>query len=355
MSARVSGGTFSAYYESAEQRRDALTQEDRILWVRVGKHRIRMHFQNEEQENRAGVSLTGITEEVPEGTGASADFLYWEDALSNYLPEGTTERKGVWSASDSTGYMRLDAGYGLMGADYIRKRYYLCLDHTEQDLVLHNHAMITAFFRWAMQNDMIFLHGAAVGAAGNGILIGGRGGRGKSTLALSCLLAGMDFVSDDYVLLTRTGPLRAMPLYRTVGLNQDMAKILQPKLPVLYTDPLRNGKMILDASACPFAESLEIRAVLFPEQASVRPETALKGEPAPRLEAVHPGQALTQIVYSSLSQFDVLRETDIVKEMTGRLLGLPVFKMYLSRDPAQNAESLKTFLTGLRFGKGEKQ
>ena len=347
MSARVSGGTFSAYYERAEQKRDALTPEDRIIWVRVGEHYIRMHFQNEEQADRAGVSLTGMMEEAAEGTKASADFIYWEDVFSHYLPEGTAEQKGVWSASDGTGYMRLVAGYGLMGADYIRRRYYLCLDHTEQDLILHNHAMVTAFFRWAMQNDMIFLHSAAVGAAGNGILIGGRGGRGKSTLAVSCLFAGMDFVSDDYVLLSRTGPLRAMPLYRTVGLNQDMAKILQPDLPVLYTDPLRNGKMILDASAYPFTESLEIRAVLLPEQASVRAQTASKGETAPRFELIHPGQALTQIVYSSLSQLDVLRETDIVKEMTGRLLGLPVYKMYLSRDPARNAESLKEFLTGL--------
>ena len=347
MSAQGSGGTFSAYYESAEQKRDALTSEDRIIWVCVGEHHIRMHFQNEEQADRAGVSLTGMMEATPAGTEASADFIYWEDMFSHYLPEGTAEQKGVWSASDATGYMRLVAGYGLMGADYVRKRYYLCLDHTEQDLILHNHAMVAAFFRWAMQNDMIFLHSAAVGEAGNGILIGGRGGRGKSTLAVSCLFAGMDFVSDDYVLLSRTGPLKAMPLYRTVGLNQDMAKILQPDLPVLYTDPLRNGKMILDASGCPFTASLDIRAVLLPEQTAVRPEAAAKEETVPWFEMIHPGQALTQIVYSSLSQLDVLRETEIVKEMTGRLLGLPVYKMYLSRDPGRNAEALKEFLTGL--------
>lgn len=44
-------------------------------------------------------------------------------------------------------------------------------------------------------------HGAAIATGGRGVLLGGRGGSGKSTTSLLCLEAGFDFAGDDYVLV----------------------------------------------------------------------------------------------------------------------------------------------------------
>ena len=48
------------------------------------------------------------------------------------------------------------------------------------------------------QNGSSFLHGAAVTRAEDAALIVGPGGSGKSTTALSCLLAGFGYLGDDY-------------------------------------------------------------------------------------------------------------------------------------------------------------
>lgn len=58
------------------------------------------------------------------------------------------------------------------------------------------------FSWWAEQIGGQIAHAATVGCDGRGVLLVGRGGSGKSTTALACVDAGLQYVSDDYVLLT---------------------------------------------------------------------------------------------------------------------------------------------------------
>ena len=52
------------------------------------------------------------------------------------------------------------------------------------------------------------------------VLLGGKGGSGKSTVALASLRAGLDYLGDDYVLLGGSSPgHRAFPLYRSAKLE----------------------------------------------------------------------------------------------------------------------------------------
>jgi hypothetical protein len=46
---------------------------------------------------------------------------------------------------------------------------------------------------------LVSLHGACVGLGGRGVLMMGASGAGKSTVALQCLLQGLDFLSEDAV------------------------------------------------------------------------------------------------------------------------------------------------------------
>lgn len=49
------------------------------------------------------------------------------------------------------------------------------------------------------------VHAAAVGEDGEAVLLAAPGGSGKSTTALACRLAGMDYLGDDYVALGMAG------------------------------------------------------------------------------------------------------------------------------------------------------
>lgn len=49
---------------------------------------------------------------------------------------------------------------------------------------------------------MVSLHAACVGLAGRGLLLMGASGSGKSTVALHCLLDGLDFISEDSVFVS---------------------------------------------------------------------------------------------------------------------------------------------------------
>jgi hypothetical protein len=49
---------------------------------------------------------------------------------------------------------------------------------------------------------MVSLHAACIGLAGRGLLLMGASGSGKSTVALHCLLDGLDFISEDSVFVS---------------------------------------------------------------------------------------------------------------------------------------------------------
>ncbi len=77
----------------------------------------------------------------------------------------------------------------------------------------------TLFHWWMEENGAQLLHAAAVGTADGALLITGRGGVGKSTTALACLSAGMQYVADDYLVVRLEPEPRAYSLYSTAKLD----------------------------------------------------------------------------------------------------------------------------------------
>jgi hypothetical protein len=66
--------------------------------------------------------------------------------------------------------------------------------HTRYELI-----EFAVFTLAARTQGLVPLHAACVGRDGHGILLMGSSGAGKSTVALQCLLQGLDFVSEDAV------------------------------------------------------------------------------------------------------------------------------------------------------------
>lgn len=320
------------YFPAVERRMARSVPAFYDVDIRMGRYALRFHFETIEQKAYAQALYTGLV--LPAGLEkADAEFFFWSDDLKSYLPDYSREG-GVWSAVDRTGFLKIIPSWGMTGGNFAGGRYYRCLEKEsgmEGPPPLQD--TLGLMFRWALQSGMFLLHGAAVGKDGKGVLIGGVGGTGKSTLAVSCLLGGMDFSGDDYVLINRRGPIAAMPFFRTVKLCPDMEDMLRPGFPLLLEEP--GGRKLLDASMQPFCPSLPLSCILLPE---------LSGEGKARIRPIPPGKAPARMVRSALTQFGFERENSLIRELILRLEALPAFEMTLSRDPAENASCLETFI-----------
>lgn len=84
---------------------------------------------------------------------------------------------------------------------------------------------------WSPGQGMQLLHGAVIGTEKEGVLLCGRGGSGKSTVALSCLAAGMAYVSDDYCLVTTDSPYEAIALYNSGKLLSNAGELIPALAP----------------------------------------------------------------------------------------------------------------------------
>lgn len=263
-------------------------------------------------------------------------FYYWTEDCKGYIPADASDQKGIWQGRDETGYFRIIPDFEMIGFDYVRNRYYHCrVPEDYDDYVIHGHSMAPTFSRWALRNGYLLLHSACVGMEGKGVMISARGGGGKSTLAVSCLLDGFDFVSDDYILVNQKGPMFAKPLYKIIGLNQDMAAILKPDMPIVRTEPRRGNKLYLDAGGYEIKKELPVQAVIYPNPCKAE---------TPLLRRTSPGPVLTKVMETSARNMRVFRETEPYRLMAARLKDLPVYEFLLTEDLNKNREYLKEFI-----------
>lgn len=197
------------------------------------------------------------------------------------------------------------------------------------------------------------VHGACVGLDNKGLLLCARGQRGKSTLAVTAMLKGLDYVSEDYLLLDKTDDgLYASPLYSIISLSPFMYDKLYDGLDKARFVGVSHwkGKYVFDISE--YTDGLKrhypIRACLFPE---ICPDIA-----EPRIELCDPAEknrAITQVAHSTLHQMwsrgirQHQSDQSFILDVIRMLKDLEFYKILLSPDIFKNAEYLKVFLQTL--------
>ena len=77
-----------------------------------------------------------------------------------------------------------------------------CLDNDNQVINFIN----SRFIQWMLDRGSLLCHAAGVSLNGNGLALAGFSGMGKSTLALHMMRRGVDFVSNDRLLIHGTDP-----------------------------------------------------------------------------------------------------------------------------------------------------
>lgn len=74
---------------------------------------------------------------------------------------------------------------------------------------------------WFARHGKVLTHAACVGLNGEGVLIMGKSGAGKSTTSLLCMNDGFEFVSDDHCLVSTAPVATAYSLYASAKIHHD--------------------------------------------------------------------------------------------------------------------------------------
>ena len=150
---------------------------------------------------------------------------------------------------------------------------------------------------WYDDQGIQYVHSGLVARAGQGALLAGAGGAGKSTTALACLLGGLDYLGDDYIGLEEAadGGFVGHSLFSTVRLERhQMARFPELSGQARFSqDPLDPKSLLLLARLFPqrMCRSAAIRVLLLPR---------VVDREASRLELASPAQALLALAPSTL-------------------------------------------------------
>ena len=234
---------------------------------------------------------------------------------------GLKRRVPGWSNATKTTYL-LRTERGVAVADWREQRAFVWLP-SHNVLPWWERA---APLRWLLDGlaqtlGLVVVHAAVVGKGGRGIMIGGPGGIGKSTLALACVARGMDYVSDDYCLLTQADAPTAANLFTTAKLEKHspMIKSIARRLKPTSTD-MSGDKAIFFLRPDQIVPELRIQAIVLPRFAEQT-----------RIEPVSSQEGMQQIAPSSIAQ----SEADgafLARSLATLTRAVPVYRLHSSPD-----------------------
>ena len=329
----------SDYFTTLEERLDELLTARVSLLAHICGYTLRLIFPDLEFTRHV---IQDMFISPDNGRAVDATFIWWEDRIFPYRLHSFSHSKGFEQLSPSFCKVEDDYGYveimgdALRAADYQKDIYYLLTYPVLQEpkWSVINHPFVRAVFMWAQSRNLLVLHSAAVGIDGHGVLIVGHGGTGKSTLTCTCLAEGFDFVSDDYCLLTATGSRIVFPVYTNVLLNQDsLAKL--PMFKPFEILPMQGEKPSFVVGEARIKPSLPVEAIILPQ---------ITEQSEPEIKPDKTSKALGQVVFSTVKQLGRFHETEYVRKLSQRLLGMPVYRFSLTEDLQKNCQYLKKWI-----------
>ncbi len=183
---------------------------------------------------------------------------------------------------------------------------------------------------WLGDHQRTFVHAAAVGGPGGGVLLAGQSGSGKSTTTLTCLNAGLSVAADDYTLVVVDPAPVGYSLYNTAKLRtlEDMAKFPGLLARLSNADRLAEEKPMLFLQAH-FPDRVltqfPIRAILLPQ---------VTGQSSTWVEPVSAMTALKALAPSTLLQLPGAGQAAF-RAMAALTRRVPCYSLALGADLAQ--------------------
>ena len=150
---------------------------------------------------------------------------------------------------------------------------------------------------WHHDQGAEVIHAALISKNGEGVLVGGKGGAGKSTVALACLEAGFDYLGDDYIGLEACDPSTFIghSLYSVTWLMADHLTRFPRLIPhAIYPERPEQEKTLVPLSQVFSGRLLScarIRALVLPR---------ITGNSSTHLRSASKGDALFALAPSSI-------------------------------------------------------
>jgi len=198
-------------------------------------------------------------------------------------------------------------------------------------------------FWWLGAHGCLQVHGASVGTASGGVLVVGKGGSGKSTVALSSLGSELLYAGDDYVGVRVEPSPRIESLYSSGKLEPDHLHTLLPHLRPL----LANGDRIDSEKAVIYVQQhfpeqltagFPLRAVLVPKVTAARRES--------RIVETSRGAAFAALAPSTMVQLHTA-DAGAFAMMSSLVRRLPCYGFELGSDVAAIPSAIASFLDRL--------
>ena len=284
-----------------------------------------------------------------EFTGSPLAFEPGDDYLLMRVAKDVEGEKYCKAAIPS-GQVNIAAGsvYLADGTDY----YYGVGSFDPDKWIADGHVLVQMLFRILNDDpETKLVHGACVGMDGKGLLVCARGQRGKSTLSVTAMLDGFDFVSEDYLILERKEKdLFASPIYSMVTLSPFMYDQLYDGLGKARFIGVGSfkGKYLFDISD--YRDQVRwhypVKACVFPE---ITPEAT-----EPRFElcdSAEKNRAITHMAHSTLSQMwtaglkQEQTDQEFMLAVIRMLKDLEFYKLVLTTDIYRNVECLKALVS----------
>lgn len=195
---------------------------------------------------------------------------------------------------------------------------------------------------WMELNGRQLVHAAAIGYDGRGAIIPGRGGSGKSSTAVACLRAGMDFIADDYLAVTLDPEPRVHRLYTTAKLELSSLNLfpdIAKRCRAVYQTGFDKAVLFLEEQYHKqLKESLELKLALKPWISCV-PDTTLGPAQPLEIERALASETLAHLPHAGAATVKFLNR--ISHE-------IPRSAIYLGTDRARIPAVIRAALDGSR-------
>lgn len=192
---------------------------------------------------------------------------------------------------------------------------------------------------WAAHTSVQPTHSGAVGVGGRGVLVAGNSGAGKSTSTLACLMGGMQYVGDDYVLIDVARPA-AHSIYSTAKLEPHNTARFPDLVPLISNpDALDRQKALLflaDHRPDQLVRELELEAIVLPHVSGLPDTTLRPASAAAALSVLAPTTSFHLPGYGP----------KVFAKLTRLVRSLPCYRLEAGTDLTQIPERLCELLSG---------
>lgn len=218
--------------------------------------------------------------------------------------------------------------------------YYICEDINQIPKWERNFAF-KELLNWHLINSPLqFMHGAGIGWNGIGVFLPAKGGSGKSTTTLQCLLQDMQTVGDDF-LCVNSETKEMHFLYNIAKLKEDSFQYLKNQISIDESEVIQyahNNKYHLNLNLqfnSSLVKKLPINYIIIP---------VISGRKEASFEKVSSHQGLSAILPTTLKLLAGNRKL-ATRKVQALIQNIPCFFFHLSTDLTENPKALKAFLT----------